>query len=281
MFTSKTLNKTIILFLISNIFIGHLFSEDLSLIHRVLDARLQTRLCSSSDEAISYMDSFRKTMENEGKLTAGNDEDNLIIDNMIALERYNYMYEKDLNGSDLKPFILSQYEKINAYKDSYQGSDFSPWFVLSSGDIINSSMQFLPQATAIKQGLREKDEYDKVIKDNPQLAFGFINAALWYYFAPAIGGGSKSLAKSYFEHALECSDCDYEAFYSRIYLSQVYFDEGNKDSAKKLIDECEKILPGTKYVSFIRYLNQNDFSLMYYTNNRDKVEKNLNKNRAG
>ncbi|MBR1640649.1 MAG: hypothetical protein IJ688_14840 [Treponema sp.] len=268
-------------FLALFIFISSNFSlsaDNAQLVHRVLDARLKTRLCQSSEEAIDFMDSFRKSLEAEGLFSSLDEETGLVIDNMIALERYNYMYEKNLSSSDLKPFILSQYDKINAYKDSHEDkkSDFSAWFILSSGDVINSSMQFLPQSTAIKQGLREKDEYDKVVEKNPDLSFGLINAALWYYFAPAIGGGSKATAKNYFERAVKSASCDYEGFYSRIYLSQVYFDEGDKDSAEKLLDECDEILNGTKYVSFIRYLNQNDFSLMYYTNNREKVEKKLN-----
>ncbi len=252
-----------------------LFSQDLNLIHRVLDARLQTRLCDSPDQAIAAMDSFRSSLEKEGLLNNSNTEANLIIDNMIALERYNYMYEKNMAGPDLKPFILAQYDKINNFKDSCDDSNFSHWFVLSSGDIINSSMQFLSQATAIKQGLREKEEYDLVVKENPKMAFALINSALWYYFAPAIGGGSRTIAKSYFQRALDCSACDYESYYSRVYLSQVLYDEDDKAQAKKLLDQCDEILPGTNYIAFIRYLNDNNFSLMYYINNRDKVEKKL------
>lgn len=250
-------------------------AQNLSMIYKVLDLRLSTRLCNSPDEAILKIDSFKNTLEKEEAFTSLNSEEALIIENMLAQERYNYMYERNMTGSDLKPYILSQYDKINSYKDLNEGKSFSPWFVLTSGDVINSSMQFLPQATAIKQGLREKDEYDRVIKENTDMAFAYINSALWYYFAPAIGGGSKSLAKEYFQKAIDCSTCDYEAFYSRVYLSQLYFDEGDGQRAKRLLDQAEEILPGSNYVSFIRYLNTNNFSLMYYTNNREKVEKKL------
>ena len=136
-------------------------------------------------------------------------------------------------------------------------------------------MQFIPQATAIKLGLKEKDEYDSVVEKNPSLAFGRINRALWYYFAPAIGGGSKTVAKADFEKAVECAASDYEKFYSRIYLSQVYYDDGNLSDCKKLLEECDKILPGNVYTSFIRFLNDNKYSLLFYTNNREKVEKKL------
>ncbi|MCR4579668.1 MAG: hypothetical protein K5681_04895 [Treponema sp.] len=267
--------KRFYLYFFVTLFANFIFAEDYSLIYKTLDARLATRLCPTSDQAIASMDSLRKAYEDQGILTGQLTEAELIIDNMISLERYNYMYEKDLESPDLKPYILAQYDKINDYVEKHEGKKFSPWFILSSGDVINSSMQFIPQATAIKQGLKEKEDYDKVLEENPDLAFGLINAALWYYFAPAIGGGSKEKAKSYLEHAVSCAACDYEAFYSRIYLSQIYYDNGLKEDASKLLNECDEILSDTKYISFIRFLNDNNYSLLYYTNNRGKVEKKL------
>ena len=261
---------SLILFNVNNV-----FAQNVQLIHRVLDARLSTRLCKTTDEAIAKMDALKADLIKERVLKNQNTEEELIVENMIHLERYNYMYEKDMKSAELKPFILAQYDKINAYKDSNPDLNYSPWFILSSGDVINSSMQFIPQATAIKMGLREKDEYDKVVKENPKISFALINSALWYYFAPAIGGGSKSIAKDEFKNAVEYAQCDYERFYSRVFLSQIYYDEGKKDECKTLLDECDKILSGNVYIPFIRMLNNAGYSLLYYTTNREKVDKKL------
>ena len=273
--------KTVIsVFLITMIF-NSAFAQkaiDNQLIYRVLDARLSTRQCKTSDEAIAKLDAFKAELVKEGVLKNQNTEEELIIENLINVERYSYMYEKDMKSEKLKPFILAQYDKINDFKDSHTDYDFSPWFILSSGDVINSSMQFIPQATAIKQGLREKDEYDKVVKENPQMAFALINSALWYYFAPAIGGGSKTVAKEDFENALKYAKCNYEEFYSRVFLSQIYYDEGKKEVCKAMLDECDKILSDNVYIPFVRMLNDNGYSLLYYTINREKVDKKLNKN---
>ena len=251
------------------------FAQNVQNIYKVLDARLSTRLCKTSEDAIARMDEVKADFEKQGLLSGENAEENLIIENMINLERYNYMYEKDMKSAELKPFILAQYDKINEYKDAHPENDFSPWFILSSGDVINSSMQFIPQATAIKQGLREKDEYDTVVKENPKMAFALINSALWYYFAPGIGGGSKTVAKDQFTKAVDCAQCDYERFYSRVYLSQMYYDENKKEECKTLLDECDKILEGNLYIPFIRMLNDEGYSLLYYTTNREKVDKKL------
>lgn len=256
------------------------FAKDFSqagkeLINKTLDARLQTRLYKTPDEAIKFMEAYKNSLLNDVAYISADEEVRFVIENMISLEEYNYMYAKNADSADLKPFILKQYDKIEAFKSTHNEKELSCWFILSSGDVINSSMQFISQSTAIKLGLQEKDEYDAVSVSDGDVAFGRINRALWYYFAPAIGGGSKSKAKEDFKKALDCAKCDYERFYSRIYLSQVYYDEGNKAECEKLLKECDAILEGNVYTDFIRYLNQNDFSLLYYTENRKKVEKKL------
>lgn len=252
-----------------------LSASDTALINKTLDARLKTRLYKTPDEAISFLNTFKSEIINDKDYLTAGKEAQIISENMIALERYNYMYAKEINAKELKPYIIDQYEKIEAFQKENENQELSAWFILSSGDVINSSMQFIPQGTAIKLGLKEKDDYDKVVKNNPSLAFGRINRGLWYYFAPAIGGGSKTVGKEDFENAVKTAATDYEKFYSRIYLSQVYFDEGKKEECKKLLAKCDEILPGNFYTPFIKNLNDNNYSLMYYVINREKVDKKL------
>lgn len=254
---------------------AELSASDNSLIFKTLDARLKTRLYKTPDEAISFLNNFKSEIEKDNDFLSAGKEAQLISENMISLERYNYMYAKEINAKELKPYIIDQYEKIEAFQKANENQELSAWFILSSGDVINSSMQFISQGTAIKLGLKEKDDYDMVVKKNPTLSFGRINRGLWYYFAPAIGGGSKNVAKDDFENAVKSAVCDYEKFYSRIYLSQVYFDEGKKEECKKLLAECDVILPGNVYTQFIKILNDNNYSLMYYVTNREKVDKKL------
>lgn len=265
----------VFIFLTSFLFAQNLTEEENSLIQKTLDARLKTRLYHNEDDAIEYMKDFKKSLEASGELNNISEQAVLIIDNMINIEIYNYMYQKDMHSENLKPFITSQYDKIVAFQKNNSVAEFSPWFYFSSGDIINSSMQFLSQGTAIKLGLQEKDDYDEVLKENPTLSFGLINAALWYFFAPSIGGGSKKTAFSYFERSLKSAACDYEKFYSRIYLSQLLFEEKDFEACEKLLKECDEILPENVYTAFIRLINKNNYSLLFYTNNREKVEKKL------
>lgn len=275
---------SVIFVIFAALFFTSLYANDFSesenaLIYRTLDARLKTRLCKNEDEAISQMKAFRDSLEKENVFAKVSDEVSLILINMINLEIYNYMYQKDMNSSELKPFIITQYDKITDFQNKNKSDTLSAWFYLSSGDVMNSSMQFLSQSAAIKIGLQEKSDYDLITEKNPEFSFAKINRGLWYYFAPAIGGGSKKIAKEDFLAAVKYATSDYERFYSRVYLSQLYYDDGMKNDCTILLDECDRILPENSYIPFIRFLNENEYSLLYYTNNREKVEKKLIKER--
>ena len=268
--------SALILFVLSAvIYAADLSDSETAVIHKVLDARLQTRLYSDVDDAINFMKSYRQSIENDAAYKACGEEAKLVVQNMIAIEQYSYMYQKDMKSAELKPFILAQYEKIDEHKNKYDGKTLSPWFYYSSGDVINSSMQFIPQSTAIKLGLKEKDEYDNAVKANPKISFGYINKGLWYYFAPGIGGGSKTVGRDDFQKAVENAACDYEKFYARIYYSQALYDEGKKSECAALLSECESILPKNVYTPFIKKLNDNGYSLLDYVTNREKIDKKL------
>ncbi len=268
--------SALVLFVFSfTFFATDLSDSETTVIHKVLNARLQTRLYSNNDDAISFMKSYRQSIENDAAYKACGEEAQFVVQNMLIIEQYNYMYQKDMKSEELKPLILEQYEKIDSFQNNNAGKSFSPWFYFSSGDVINSSMQFIPQSTAIKLGLKEKDEYDNAVKANPKISFGYINKGLWYYFAPGIGGGSKTVGKNDFLKAVENAVCDYEKFYARIYYSQALYDEGKKSECSALLSECEKILPKNVYTPFIKKLNDNGYSLFDYTINREKIDKKL------
>jgi len=252
-----------------------LSDTEIALIYKTLDARLQTRMCKESDSAINHMKAFQSEIESSKLFTQSSEEAQYVVQNMIVQEIYSYMYEKDMKSPELKPYILSQYEKIEKYRESSGKDKLSSWFIVSSAEVINSSMQFIPQSTAIKMGLQEKADFDYIAENYPEHSTAFLNRALWYYFAPGIGGGSKTTARNDFKQAVENSVCDYEKYYSRIFYSQICFEEGDVEKCTTLLKECDSLMPNTNYTDFIRKLNANNYNLLYYTNNREKVEKKL------
>ncbi|MBO4546883.1 MAG: hypothetical protein J5700_04815, partial [Treponema sp.] len=105
----------------------------------------------------------------------------------------------------------------------------------------------------------------------------YINAGLWYAFAPAIGGGSDSKAKDYFSFAAQNGPSDYEKFFGWAYLSQMEFKRGNLDACLKLLDRADAISPSNIYTDFVRRVNKAGCDIFEYADDKDKVMSKVNK----
>ncbi len=276
----KTLKKLFFILLILNIGNSLFAAKNLTdaenkMVLQTLQMRFDTRKCSTSDSAIKSISDFETKIKSSAEWKTIGDEAKLIVENMIVQEKYSYVYEKNATDSSLKNMIMTQYNKIIAWNENHKTDEKNKWYILSSGDVINSTMQYLPQSTAIKLGLQEKDDYDALLEKYPTFSFALINAGLWYYFAPSIGGGSTKKAGEYFLKAYNNATTDFEKYYASIYLSQFYFESKDFSSATKYLTVAQNMIPNGRYVTFIKKLNTNNFSLLYYTNNREKVEKKL------
>lgn len=258
-------------------FCGEFTESEKQMINGVMEFRFKTRSFSSADEAISETKKYHESLLEEDIQSQLGDEAKLVVDNLLVLQQYDYIYEKDADSPELEPFIVAQYEKIAAWNETHDVKSSNPYYILSSGDLINSTMRFLQQSQAIKLGLQEKKDYDYVVEAYPDLSFGFINTALWYYFAPAIGGGSTAKASRYFQRAVECAQNSYEKFYSCVYYSQFLYEKDDAEGCEKYLSEAEKMLPGSRYLSLIRRMNKIGYSVLDYSNNRQKIDAKLEK----
>ena len=205
------------------------------------------------------------------------EEAQITCTNMLSTAQYNCEYAKDMKSPNMEKILRPQYEKIMKFTRTNDADDPNPWFILTSADILNSMMQFLPQSESIKIGLQEKKDYADVIKKNPTMSFAYTLSGWWYYYAPAIGGGSKKLSRDFFISALKYAKSDYDKFYGNINLAQFYFEEKNTAECERLMEEAEKILSGTRSVKFLKSINAIGYSLFDSNMNsrRDKINRKL------
>ena len=250
-------------------------SEENALVQKIFDFRLSLRTSDTEDECIEKIIAYRTSISDEIK--AFSEEARLTCTNMLATAQYNCEYAKDMKSPNMEKILRPQYEKIIQFTRANKAADPNPWFILTSADILNSMMQFLPQSESIKIGLQEKKDYADVIKKNPTMSFAYTLSGWWYYYAPAIGGGSKKLSKDFFISALKYAKSDYDKFYGNINLAQFYFEEKNTAECERLMEEAEKILSGTRYVQFLKSINAIGYSLFDYNMNsrRDKINQKL------
>jgi len=274
----KSVIKTAVLFSVLVLFQAsakEFGPEENALIQKIFDFRLRLRTLDTEDECIEKIIEYRNSLSDEMKTFS--EEAQITCTNMLSTAQYNCEYAKDMKSPNMEKILRPQYEKIIQFTRADKASDPNPWFILTSADILNSMMQFLPQSESIKIGLQEKKDYADVIKKNPTMSFAYTLSGWWYYYAPAIGGGSKKLSKDFFISALKYAKSDYDKFYGNINLAQFYFEEKNTAECEKLMEEAEKILSGTRYVQFLKSINAIGYSLFDYNMNsrRDKINQKL------
>ena len=274
----KSVIKTAVLFSVLVLFQApakEFGPEENALIQKIFDFRLKLRSFDTEDECIEKIIEYRDSISDE--INALSEEAQITCTNMLATAQYNCEYAKDMKSPNMEKILRPQYEKIIQFTRADKAADPNPWFILTSADILNSMMQFLPQSESIKIGLQEKKDYADVIKKNPTMSFAYTLSGWWYYYAPAIGGGSKKLSKDFFISALKYAKSDYDKFYGNINLAQFYFEEKNTAECERLMEEAEKILSGTRYVQFLKSINAIGYSLFDYNMNsrRDKINQKL------
>lgn len=274
----KSVIKTAVLFSVLVLFQASAKAfgpEENALIQKIFDFRLRLRTLDTEDECIEKIIEYRNSLSDEMKTFS--EEAQITCTNMLSTAQYNCEYAKDMKSPNMEKILRPQYEKIIQFTRADKAADPNPWFILTSADVLNSMMQFLPQSESIKIGLQEKKDYADVIKKNQTMSFAYTLSGWWYYYAPAIGGGSKKLSKNFFISALKYAKSDYDKFYGNINLAQFYFEEKNTAECEKLMEEAEKILSGTRYVQFLKSINAIGYSLFDYNMNsrRDKINQKL------
>ena len=254
---------------------GEFTSAEKKAVEDILAFRLSLRSYDTDDQAIAAVQKYRK--EEAKKIAALGEEAQIVCLNMLATAEYNVFYAKNMHAPEMEGILRPQYERLTAYAAKHPLSEQNPWFTLTSADITNSMMQFLKQKEAINLGLQEKKDYADVLKKAPKMAFAHMLSGYWYYYAPGIGGGSKKKARQFFSDAHKYAANDYERYYGAINLSQIHFEDKNKEEAARLLDEAEKILPKTRYIAFIKKINTLGYSVFDYNQNstREKLDEKL------
>lgn len=226
------------------------------------------KVASSCDEFSSYVNSSE---------VAPNLSEEILLsaNNILTWEKYNALYEINPKNKDLEPFLTAQYKKIRSYFKSHKNEEHNKWLYVTAGDILSSSLQYLPLSTAMNEGLTIKKYYDKALESDPDFVFCLINIAQWYFHAPVISGGGKGKAMKAFLNAEKSAKSQAELYYAKQFLSQAFFENGNKEKAAELLLEAENLLPGSRTVKFYRFLNENGYYYFEYPEHREKINAKL------
>lgn len=241
----------------------------------ITDFRWRLALLDDFEKVAVACDEFSSYV-NSPEISANLDEEILLsANNILTWEKYNALYEINPKNKELEQFLTSQYKKIRAYFKVHKNEEHNKWLYVTAGDILSSSLQYLPLSTAMNEGLTIKKYYDKALANDPDFVFCLINIAQWYFHAPVISGGGKGKAMKAFLAAEKAAKSDAELYYAKLFLSQAFFEDGKKEKAEKLLSEAEKLLPGSRTVKFYRLLNENGYYYFEYPEHRARINAKL------
>lgn len=247
------------------------------LFKQTLQVRLESRKIDGNKAALEWIE--KKSAEFFSSIKEGSvsQEALLAFENNFALERYHFLWEIDGKSKETNDCIWSQFNKTAAWNAAHPKGERNPLYDLTAYEVANGAMPLMKYSQKISIGLEEKKFYDAMIKQGFQSGCLYINAGLWYAFAPAFGGGSDSKAAEYFKKAAEIGPTDFEKFFGLVYLSQIDWKKGNAAAWKKDLQDADVVLPANVYTDFVRRVNKAGADIFEYADDKDKVLKKLEK----
>lgn len=238
--------------------------------------RMEIGGTTSSDIAVFEIEKKEAELQDTIFQEKLSDEVRLILDNILTWEKYNYLYEGDIKHPALEPLITAQYKEVKDWFKTHKEDTPNKWLYCTAGDILSCCMQFLPIGTAMSEGLTVKKYYEAALEQDPEMSFCLINIAQWYFYAPAISGGGKKKALNAFEKAVKNAKNPSELYHSQILLSQMLYENGQKEECLTVLDKAKSLFPESRPVERMKTINNAGYSWYDYTMNREKADKTIN-----
>lgn len=260
------------------LFAGRAFAGDFSdyekkLLSEIYDMRARSRQEKDYLTSQAFLEEYHKKIWSDEVQSKISDEAKLVFDNLLTLERWQYLWETDPQMDGLKPMIWSQYEKIIAWNESHPFDEQNAYLKLSSFDLINSTMQYMKRGQMIKLGLQEKKVYDKLLETDPDNCVVYLNAGQFYYNVSEVLSGAKPKAKRIYIKAVETASNNYEKYFANIFMAQMFLEEENMDEYNKHIALAEQAIPKTPYMDFVKAVNEKGYTLYEYALHPAKIKK--------
>ena len=269
----------ILLLLVTNLSAQAISNEVQDKIDEFMNLRMNLASYHSNKDALDRLNTFKK-QNNTFIYETCTPEETLIMENFILLEEYNYTnYAGNINGDNealkaLYSKIIAQHKKNEDWISQHSKTGVNKYLYATAADITACYMSMESSlSTTIKYGLLVKDYYEKAIAQDSKFSYALINLGQWHFFAPAIAGGGKNRARTYFEKAVNYARNKAELYFAKIYYSQLLFEQNDKKS-HSVLDEAETYCPSGTFISRIRNMNKNGISLFSYQINNSAVQPN-------
>ncbi|MBR5095613.1 MAG: hypothetical protein IK094_00725 [Treponema sp.] len=260
------------------LFAGQAFADEFSdyektLLAEIYDMRARSRQEKDYLASQAFLEEYHKKILSDEVQSKISDEAKLVFDNLLTLERWQYLWETDPQMEGLQQMITVQFDKIMAWNETHPFDTQNAYLKLSSFDLINSTMQYMKRGQMIKLGLQEKKIYDKLLETDPDNCVVYLNAGQFYYNVSEVLSGAKVKAKRIYKKAIETASNSYEKYYANIFIAQMQLEEEDMEAYQKSIEAAEAAIPNTPYMQFVKAVNEKGYTLYEYALHPAKIKK--------
>ncbi|MCQ2572651.1 MAG: hypothetical protein MJ182_02020 [Treponema sp.] len=263
-------------FIVTSVYASGKISEACEkMLYEMFEKRIQltsfdSRNSSDCDKALKILNQYYS--EKNSELEKLVPEEKVILESFFAMEHYTYQIDLASNDSEkevlknyLKPYV-DQMEKICSGK---KDSELSFWLLTVRSDLLSCYIS-VSSKDVMKYGLSIKSYYEEALEQNPDFFLANANIGQWYYWAPAIGGGSKKKGLGFCENGYKQDLKPAYKFYPAFHYSQMLYANKNKEKAAAVLNEILALYPESQMVLRAKKLNENGKS--YYEGTGFKLE---------
>ena len=247
------------------------FSEtEQAAIDRYWTFRMEVTCAETDDEAVAALDSYKEKHAEE--VSNLGEEAALLLDSLIAMERYNYLYVFAGEDKSSKKTFEELRKKIRKFLENKKDSQVTPYMLLCYADITTYYMAYSIK-DIIFNGMTVKKYQEKALEQGKDFSPAMLNLSTWYYYSPKIFGGSKEQTRFWLIKAIENSRTDAEQFFAKTTYSQYLYEMKEFEESRRLLDEARKLCPGSKRIKLIQEQNALGLSLNEYNKKRSRLLK--------
>lgn len=250
----KQKNYFFLVLLIAGVYLSALPAHAQSAVDALNQLKTELHLQTLTQDPLSVIANFESKYEQN--YNSWSDEDKLIFDNVLAIEKIIFLPEEEVK----QVYILLQGQNLACeefFKDK-KPRDVNKWFLTTWADIKPRLLPFLSGMDLLIQSAKAEKLYKEAIKKDKEFSPALRGYALWLFYAPPIAGGGHNKALKQMSLAVEYAQTDIELFLALCYRSQVLFAMGKEEESLDDLEKVHTLFPEEMLASMMREANEND-----------------------
>lgn len=202
------------------------------------------------------------------------EQEECILESLYLTEFYEHSLTASGNQKELRRQMKNQMKKNMTCIDNHKEKNISEWLYQFTADVTSYYMTRSVAATFF-YGMKVKGYYEKAIEINKNRASSYVCLGNWCFYAPRLFGGGLKKAQKHYESAEACAEIDGEKYLAYISMSQINYENKNKETAKEYLEKAIALDLGRKDLDLIARCNEKGYSYFQYLRNRSGIDEEM------